>query len=168
MIARGDTTSIAVRDWAHNQAAYVDKFELILLLVLTHHAFYRTDNPEDAPVGQVLQAYSGLDVLAAWTCLSPRQVRRALWSLQCEHGYLTRTPRPLDHVPGRLSRVIRVFWSEDFDALRAGHRAGAPLPDEFVVSARQIETRDRKPDLRLIRIEDEVEQVQPNWPGGPD
>ncbi len=161
MLPKSDTTSVAVKEWAHDQAAYLDKAELLLLLVLTHHAFYREANPEDAPVGQVLHGFSRLEVLAAWSSMSERKVGSTLWSLQAEHGYLIRSPRPLDHKPGRLARVIRLYWSHDYDVMRAAHRAGAPLPDDFVISARQIETRDRVPDLRLLRIKDEVEQVEP-------
>lgn len=161
MVPKGDTTSIAVKDWAHDQAAYLNPYELVLLLVLTHHAFYQADNPEGAPVGQVLHGYSRLEVLAAWSCMSERKVGMTLWSLQAQHGYVVRSPRPLDHRPGRLARVIRVFWSEDFDHMRAAHRKGLPLPDDFLLTARQMEIRNRVPDLRLLRIQDEVEQVEP-------
>lgn len=161
MRSASDTTSIAVKDWAHEQAAHVGPLELVLLLVLCHHAFYRADNPEQAPVGQVMQGYSSLPVLAAWTSLSERSVRRYLHSLQTTHGYLISRPRPPDGEPGRLPRVIRLLWTPEHDAMRASARAGALLPDAFKISARQVEIRDRVPKLHIVR--DEVEQVQPNW-----
>lgn len=161
MIPIGDTTSIAVKEWAHEQAAYVGPLELVLLLVLCHHAFYQADNPEQAHVGQVMHGYSSLPVLAAWTSMNERTVRRTLDSLQTEHGYLIRSPRPLDQRPGRLPRVIRLFWTHEHDSMRAAARAGASLPDAFKISARQLEIRDRVPKLHVVR--DEVEQVEPNW-----
>lgn len=161
MLPNGDTTSIAVKEWAHDQAAYLGPLELVLLLVLCHHAFYQVDNREGAPVGQVMHGYSSLPVLAAWTSMSERNVQRMLNSLQTKHGYLIRSPRALDRRPGRLPRVIRLFWTREHDAMRASARAGASLPDAFKTSARQVEIRDRVPKLHVVR--DEVEQVQPNW-----
>jgi hypothetical protein len=162
MIPSGDTTSIAVKDWAHEQAAYLDSpSELALLLVLCHHAFYQNDNPEGAPVGQVMHGYSSLPVLAAWTAMSERNVRRVLWSLQVEHGYLIRSPRPLDQRPGQLARVIRIYWTLEHDAMRASARAGGSLPDAFKISARQVEIRDQVPKLHVVR--DEVEQLPASW-----
>lgn len=161
MIPTGDTTSYDVADWAHNQAAYIGGHHLLLLLVLAHQAFYHRDNPEGAPVGQVLHGYSGVQVLSAWTGISERSVHRLLWSLQAEHGYITRVPRPSDQRPGKLPRIIQLYWTARDDAVRASYRAGrSELPDEFVVSAQQIEIRDRPASLRLLRGgEDEVEQL---------
>jgi hypothetical protein len=161
MIPTGDTKSHDVANWAHNQAAYIGGNHLLLLLVLAHAAFYRRDNPEQAPVGQVLHGFSGVHVLSAWTRISERSVYRLLWSLQAEHGYLTRVPRPSDQRPGRLARIIQLYWTAEDDAMRASHRAGrSALPDEFVVSAHQIEIRDRPASLRLLRGgQDEVEQL---------
>lgn len=160
MIPAGDTTSIQVKEWAHVQAAFLGGNHLTLLLVLTHFAFYRAKNPEDAPVGQVMEAYSTLQKLAAWTHSHPRTIERTLWSLQAEHGYLTRLPRPADGRAGKMPRIIQIYWTHEDDVLRDLYRKGkAPLPDEFVVTAEQVENRNRVPDLRLYRNDDEVEQL---------
>lgn len=132
MIPTGDTTGHAVGDWAHNQAAYIGGNHLLMLLVLTHHAFIKARNPEQAPVGQVLSAYSGVTALSAWTGLSPSTVKRLLISLQTEHGYLRRFARAADGQPGTAPRVIRLYWTGEDDAVRAAVRSGRlTLPKEF-------------------------------------
>lgn len=160
MLPTGDTTSHAAHNWAHAQAAYIGGSVHHVLLVLTHHAFYKSDNPEHAPVGQVLLGYSSLPVLQSWCGISQSSLQRALWALQAEHGYITRTPRPYDGESGRPPRIIQVFWTAEDDATRNSFRDGrSALPDEFVISARQIERRHRVPDLRLYRNDGDVEQV---------
>ena len=59
MIPAGDTTSPVVRNWALNQAGYIGGNHLLMLLVLTHWAFVKEDNPEDAPVGSFHEALQG-------------------------------------------------------------------------------------------------------------
>jgi hypothetical protein len=132
MLPTGDTKSHLALNWAFNQAAYVKGNDLLVLLVLTHHAFYKAENPEHAPVGQVLQAYSSSAALAAWTGLSVSTVKRTLTSLQCEHGYLTRQLRPGDGSPGSPPGVIRLYWTTQFDMIRASHREDqTALPPMF-------------------------------------
>jgi hypothetical protein len=158
MIPKGDTTSYDVADWAHNQAAYLGSNHLLMLLVLCHQAFYRQDNPEGVPVGQVMTGYSAVPVLADWTGFSERTVLRLLESLQAQHGYLRRLPRHSDARSGRQTRIIRLYWTTEHDAMRAVARSGGVLPDPFLITARQFEIRDRIPRLHVVR--DEVEQVQ--------
>jgi hypothetical protein len=160
MLSSGDTNHVEVAAWAHNQAAFIGGNDLLLLLVLAHHAFYRVDNPESAPVGQVMHGYSSVPVLADWTGLSERTVHRVLESLQVDYGYLRRLPRHSNAKAGRQPRIIRLYWTYEHDAMRAAARAGASLPDAFLISARQVEIRDRVPKLRVVR--DEVEQVEVN------
>lgn len=151
MLPTGDTTSHAAHNWAFNQAAYIGANDLLVLLVLTHYAFYKTENPERAPVGQVLAGYSALDVLASWTGLSNRTVQRSLERLQREHGYLIRTPRPYDGEPGRAPRIIRLYWTEGDDATRSAFRRGlVPLPNAFTVSAQQLETWQKRSHLQPV------------------
>lgn len=152
MLPAGDTKSHAAHNWAFSQSAYIGGSEHHLLLVLTHHAFYRADNPERAPVGQVLAGYSSLEVLASWTGLSSRTVQRCLEALQGEHGYLVRTPRPYDGEPGRTPRIIRLYWTAEDDATRSAYRAGKiPLPEAFEVTAHQLEAWSRRaPHLRPV------------------
>lgn len=132
MILTGDTTGHAVGDWAHNQAAYIGGNHLLMLLVLTHHAFVKAKNPEQAPVGQVLSAYSGVTALSAWTGLTRNTVRKLLTELQTEHGYLRRYTRRADGQPGTAPRIIRLYWTAEDDAVRAAVRSGRmTLPREF-------------------------------------
>lgn len=132
MIPKGDTKSHLVRDWAHNQAAYLGPHHLLLLLVLTKHAFVREDNPENAPVGQVMETYSSSAALAAWTSLGRSTVLRLLASLQFDHGYITRVPRAGDGKPGNPPSTTRVYWTTEDDMIRASFRAGKiALPDVF-------------------------------------
>jgi hypothetical protein len=119
-------------NWAFEQAAFLGPSEHHLLLVLTHHAFYREDNPERAPVGQVMQAYSSIPALVAWTSLTKNTVKKVLASLQSDHGYLTRHARPGDGSPGRPPSIIRLYWSAQFDMIRASHRTDqTALPPMF-------------------------------------
>lgn len=154
MLSAGDTTSYEVANWAHNQAAYLGTSHLMTLLVLAHHAFYTANNDEGAPVGQVLYKYSSIAAISDWTGLGRTWVKEVLHSLQVEHGYLTQRPRP--QRSGRRPRVIRLFWSTEYDTMRALAREGSSLPGEFLVTARQIELRERVPRLHVVR---EVEQV---------
>jgi hypothetical protein len=161
MIATGDTTSHDVADWAHNQAAHLGGSHLLLLLVLAHVAFYRRDNPERAPVGQVLHGFSGIPVLCDWTGLSRTTVMQLLTDLQVEHGYLLQRPRPQDGRLGRQPRIIRLFWTTEHDAMRQAARDGlAPLPDAFSITAHQVEIRNRIPTLRVVS-DAGVEQLRP-------
>lgn len=160
MIPTGDTTSRAVRDWAHNQAAYIGGNHLLLLLVLTHRAFYRADNPEAAPVGQVMAGYSGVPVLCDWTGLGRTTVMKLLMELQTEHGYLIQRPRAVDGRVGRLPRVIRLFWNTEHDSMRQAAKGGVALPDAFKITAHQTEIRDKIPTLRVVS-DNEVEQLRP-------
>lgn len=131
MILTGDTTGHAVGDWAHNQAAYIGGKYLLLLLTLSHRAFVRENNPEQAPVGQVMRSYSGIAALSAWTGLGESTVRRVLTSLQTD-GYLTRRRRPPDGEPGSTPSIIRLYWTTEDDAVRAAMRSGRmALPQEF-------------------------------------
>lgn len=151
MLPAGDTTSHAAHNWAFNQAAHLRGSDLVLLLVLAHHAFYKTDNPERAPVGQVLAGYSSNDVLASWAGISVSSVKRSLQALQGEHGYLLRLPRPYDGEPGRTPRIIRLYWTDVDDATRGAHRQlGTPLPEAFTVSAQQLEAWSRRSHLRPV------------------
>lgn len=158
MLPAGDTTSHSVVNWAHNQAAYIGGGQLLLLLVLTHHAFVKTNNPENAPVGQVMQAYSSIAALQAWSGLSRATVKRTLWSLQCEHGYLRRIPRTADGQPGTAPSIIRLYWTGEDDAMRASFRAKrSALPEEFDLTP--------EPVLRLVRPHDD-EGLMVNPSGG--
>jgi hypothetical protein len=160
MLSTRDTTSHLAHNWAFDQAEYIGGNSLFLLTVLVHRAFYKTDNPERAPVGQVLSAYSSVPVLMSWTGLSRSTVQRGLTSLQTEHGYITRAPRPFDGEAGRPPRIIQIWWTIEDDAMRSLVRSGrAPLPKEFITTPRQIERRNRVPDLRLYRNDDEVQQL---------
>lgn len=132
MLPTGDTKSHLALNWAFNQVAYLAPSEHHLLLVLTHHAFYKADNPEGAPVGQVLQAYSSIPAMVAWTGLTKNTVKKVLASLQSEHGYITRQSRPNDGSPGNPPSIIRLYWTAQFEMIRASHREDhTALPSMF-------------------------------------
>lgn len=159
MLPTGDTTGYDAAEWAHNQAKYIGGSHLLMLLVLARHAFHRADNPENAPVGQVMYGYSSIQALSDWTGLGNSTVRGTLLDLQAEFGYLIQRPRSQAGRHGRMPRVIRLFWTAEHDSMRRAAREGlAPLPDPFSITARQTEIRDRVPKLRLLN---EVEQLEP-------
>ena len=162
LIEAGDTTTADVMEWAWWQYAYLPRTHLALLKVLCQVALVKENNAEDAPVGQVMYEWSRVEDLARWmgTGTSEKSVRLWLWDLQAKYGYITRTPRPYAGEAGRLQRITRVHWSIEDDFMRKAHRdRQAPLRDEFLISAEQIEQRNRKPNLRLLRTVNEVEQL---------
>jgi hypothetical protein len=115
-----------VMRWAQEQAKFLTPPQTLVLWCLCLNAWYKPDNTENAPVGQVLAGCTPLSKIRMKTGLSDRAVRDALNALQ-DNGYIYRESKA-----GWGKSTILVFWSEGADEIREEFRAGVrDLPESI-------------------------------------
>lgn len=122
----GNTTQWEVMEWATRQACFMETpMHQCLLYYLSLKAFYNAENPEQAPIGQVLHQASFVQAMMDGTAIKSRQsIRRCLNDLQ-DQGYITRRERPTDGTCGQKPHAVTVLWEEEFEDYRKGLRNGS-------------------------------------------
>jgi DNA-binding transcriptional ArsR family regulator len=143
-LPEGEVSPREVLEWAQEQAKFLTPTQTHVLWYLCINAFRKPDNPEDAPVGQVLRGRTPMRKIRLNTGLSERAIRDALNALQ-NAGYIYREFRS-----GNGTSEILVLWTEDMDDVRTEIRAGVrDLPERF-----KRASRERSP--RIVESSDAV------------
>lgn len=151
-VARGDTTQWEVMAWALEQAQYMTPTQHHVLLYLSISSFYRSDNPENGEVGQVMRQSSYVSSISHGTGLKRDAIRQALVGLQVK-GYLQREVRQDRGIHGQQPHLMYILWEKEADDHRKGMRDGTKkLPPELLaVPTKPSGPKDRAPVLTLVQ-----------------
>lgn len=146
-----DGATLSLRDvveWGWGEAKHLAPTQTLVLQYLIANAFLSPDNPEQAPVGQVLRGRSRMVALRKHTGLSDNTARAALRGLQ-ERAYIV-----TDMKRGRGQSRIMVLWDDHHAELRDDLRAGVrDLPAYLrVPSTTAKKTESQTEDATILQF----------------